>query len=178
MHNVEKMFWKGINMGRSSTKEDKSIYQITREECGLTREKAADNMSFISADRIEKIENYKVNIQPEDVLELSRCYKAPNLCNYYCSKECPIGQHYVPEIKPKELSQITIETLNALNKLNRDKDRLLEIVEDGQISSDEISDFAKIKETLDKIALSVSTLQLWVEQSIADGGMDESALKK
>ena len=69
----------------------------------------------------------------------------------------------------KELAQIAVETLNAVNKLSRSRDRLLEIVEDGEVQADEYADFAEIKETLDKIALSVSNLQLWVDEQIAAG---------
>lgn len=161
-------------MGRSSIKKDKSIYQLTREDCGYTREKASELIGFISADKIEKIENSKVNIQPEDVLALADCYKSPHLCNHYCSQECPIGREYVPEIKFKDLSQIAIETLNALNRMNKEKERLLEIVEDGKITPDEYEDFINIKTTLDKISLSVDTLQLWIDQTIANGDIDAS----
>lgn len=161
-------------MGRISTKKDKSVYQLAREALSLTREKASDLIGFISPEKIEKIENNKVNIQPEDVMAMAECYKAPNLCNYYCSQECPIGQQYVPEIQAKELSQIAIETLNSLNKMNREKERLLEIVEDGKITPDEYADFKAIKQTLDKISLSVDTLQLWIDQMIADGNLDSS----
>ncbi len=162
-------------MGRASTKENKSIYQITREELKLTREKADELIGYMSPERIEKIENYKVNIQPDDVMALADCYKAPRLCNYYCANECPIGQKYIPEVEVKDLAQITIETLNSLNKINREKDRLLEIIEDGRITDDELADFVLIKKTLDKISLSVDTLQLWVNQAIADGDLDETA---
>lgn len=158
-------------MGRKSNKEDKSVYQELREKLNLTREKASEQIGFISAAKIEKIENGKVSIQPDDVIALAECYKAPELCNYYCSQECPIGQQYVPEVKVKDLAQIAIETLNSLNKMNREKDRLLEIVEDGQITPDECDDFYKIKNTLEKISLSVDTLQLWVDKSIADGSI-------
>ena len=30
---------------------------------------------------------------------MSKKYKQPDLCNYYCSQECPIGKQYVPEIQ-------------------------------------------------------------------------------
>ena len=161
-------------MGRASTKENKSIYQTTREELKLTREKASELIGFISPERIEKIENAKVNVQPDDVMALAECYKAPKLCNYYCANECPIGQKYVPELQVKDLAQIAIETLNSLNRINKEKDRLLEIVEDGQITPDEYKDFFEIKKTLEKIALSVDTLQLWVDKSIADGHMESA----
>ena len=161
-------------MGRKSNKEDKSVYQEYREKLDLTREKASELMEFISPAKLEKIENGKVAVQPEDVIAMAQCYRAPELCNYYCSNECPIGQQYVPEIKVKDLAQIAIETLNSLNKMNKEKDRLLEIVEDGQVTSDEYKDFFEIKKTLEKIALSVDTLQLWVNKSIADGHMESA----
>ena len=143
-----------------------------REKLGFTREKASELIGFISSAKLEKIENGKVSVQPEDVIAMANCYKAPELCNYYCSQECPIGQQYVPEIKVKDLTQIAVETLNSLNRMNKEKDRLLEIVEDGQITPDEYEDFFEIKKTLEKIALSVDTLQLWVDKSIADGHME------
>ena len=46
-----------IKMGRKSTKENKNIYQLSREDASLTREAAAEVLGFMSADRIEKIEN-------------------------------------------------------------------------------------------------------------------------
>lgn len=161
-------------MGRASTKENKSVYQTAREELKLTREKASEVIGFMSPEHIEKIENGRINIQPDDVMALAQCYKAPKLCNYYCSNECPIGRKYVPEVQAKELAQIAIETLNSLNKINREKDRLLEIIEDGKVSDDEVADFVSIKKTLDKISLSVDTLQLWIDQAIADGNLDKS----
>ena len=161
-------------MGRKSNKEDKSIFQEYREKLDLTREKASELIGFISPAKLEKIENGKVSVQPEDVIAMAQCYKAPELCNYYCSQECPIGQQYVPEIKIKDLAQIAVETLNSLNRISKEKDRLLEIVEDGQVTPDEYKDFFEIKKTLEKIALSVDTLQLWVDKSIADGHMESA----
>ena len=160
-------------MGRRSTKENKSIWQVTRENLGLTREKAADLIPGFSPERIEKIENGRTQIQPEDVMLLSEHYKMPSLRNYYCTNECPIGQLRMLPTESKELAQIAVETLNAVNRLNRNRDRLLEIVEDGQVQDDEYDDFVEIKATLDRIALSVSSLQLWVDEQIAAGKLEK-----
>ena len=156
-------------MGKKSIKENKSIYQISREANNLTRENVEDLMLGLTASRIEKIENGKTMIHPEDVILMSKCYKKPGLCNYYCSNECPIGIKKIPDVELKELGQITIETLNALNKLNKEKDRLLEIAEDGTVGPEETTDFLVIKSTLDKISLSVQALQLWIDEAIANG---------
>lgn len=163
-------------MGKRSTKENKNIYQICRENMEWTREKASEQLQFISADRIEKIESEKSLPHPDEILEMSKCYKAPDLCNYYCSHECPIGQEYVPEVKMKDLSQIVLEMLASLNNLEKEKERLIEITVDGEITEDEYRDFTKIQTQLNKISLSVNSLQLWLQKTIADGKIDLDTL--
>ena len=160
-------------MGRKSTKENKNIYQTSREAVELTREAAAEQLQFISSDRIEKIENEKSLPHPDEILALADCYKNPALCNYYCSHECPIGQEYVPEVKSKELSQITLEMLASLNSLDKQKARLVEITVDGIISEDEMEDFKKIQEQLEYISMAIDSLQLWVQKAIMDGKIAE-----
>ncbi len=165
-------------MGRNSVKENKNIYQLTRESLGLSREKASDLLETIPPERIEKIENERVVPYPEDILTMAEKYKSPDLCNFYCSKQCPIGRHYVPEVKIKDLSQIVLEMLASLNSMNRKKDRLIEITADGKIANDEIEDFIKIQKELEHISVTVETLQLWVEKMLATGAIDnESYLK-
>ncbi|MBQ8592358.1 MAG: helix-turn-helix domain-containing protein [Lachnospiraceae bacterium] len=158
-------------MGRKSTKPNKNIYQISRENAGLTREGASERLTFLSADRIEKIESEKSLPHPDEILAMADCYKNPSLCNYYCSHECPIGQEYVPEVKFKELSQITLEMLASLNALEKEKSRLIEITVDGVISDDEMRDFEHIQEQLSQISMTIDSLQLWVQKAIADGKM-------
>ena len=164
-------------MGRKSTKENKNIYQTSREEMNYSRETAAEKLGFMSSDRIEKIEHEKTLPHPEEVLAMADCYKNPALCNYFCSHECPIGIEYVPEVRAKELSQITLEMLAILNKLTREKEHLIEITVDGELSPDELPDFMKIKEELEKMALTIDSLNLWLDQTIISGKIDKSMLE-
>ena len=97
-------------MARVSTKENKNIYQLTREGLKLTRDAASELLESIPPERIEKIENERSLPHPDEVLTMADKYKKPDLCNYYCANQCPIGQEYVPEIKIKDLSQIVLET--------------------------------------------------------------------
>ena len=156
-------------MGRKSTKENKNKYQVCREALSLTREKASEKLGFISASRIEKIESEKTKPQPDEVLAMSKCYKSPSLCNYYCANECAIGIKNIPEVKPKDLSQITLNILASLNTLNEEKNRLIDITVDGVISEDEKEDFERIKSELNQISIAVNSLSLWVEEAIIDG---------
>ena len=151
-------------MGKKSIKENKNIYQLCREKCELTRQRASEEMIYISDDRIEKIESEKSLPHPDEILAMAECYKAPELCNYFCANECPIGQKTVPEVKVQDLSQIILEMIASLNAMNKEKDRLIEISADGEVSEDEEKDFGYIKEQLDKISLAVDSLQLWVDK--------------
>ncbi len=166
------------NMGRKSTKENKNIYQISRENMELSRDAAAEVLGFVSADRIEKIENERSVPHPDEVLAMAEGYKNPSLCNYFCSRECPIGREYVPEVKIKDLSQITLEMLATLNRLTKEKERLIEITVDGELTEDEIPDFVQIKDDLEKMALAIDSLNLWVDQTIASGKIDKNLLEK
>ena len=159
-------------MGRVSTKENKTIYQTLREELDLSRDKASELLEGITPERLERIENEKTLPHPEEVLLMSDKYKAPDLCNYYCANECPIGEQYVPEIKMKNLSNIVLEMLSSLNSMNKQKDRLIDIAADGKIDNDEIKDFIHIQEELERISITVEALQLWAEKMMDDGLID------
>lgn len=165
-------------MARISSKKDKNIYQQTREGLELSREGASELLEWISPERIERIENEKSNPNPDEVLQMADKYRLPRLCNYYCANQCPIGQEYVPEIKTKELSQIILEMLASLNSMNKKRERLIDITADGSISGDEIEDFVHIQEELERISVTVETLQLWSERMLANGVIDEEKYRE
>ncbi|MCF2554393.1 helix-turn-helix domain-containing protein [Faecalicatena contorta] len=159
-------------MPKVSSKANKNLYFQRREELGLTRDKASDLLESIPPERIEKIENERSEPHPEEVLIMADKYKSPELCNYYCSNQCPIGQQYVPEVKIQDLSQIILKMLDSLNSVQDKQRRLIEITADGIIDEEEIEDFVNIQDELEKISITVETLQLWAEQMIANGQID------
>ena len=159
-------------MGRSSTRENKTRYQLAREELGLSREKASELLETIAPERIEKIESERSLPRPDEVLIMAEKYKTPSLCNYFCARQCPIGQQYVPEIRNSELSDIVLKMLASLNAMDRKKERLIEIAADGTISKDEIDDFVRIQKELERISVTVETLQLSVVKMLANGRID------
>ena len=162
-------------MGRSSTRENKTRYQLAREELGLSREKASELLETIAPERIEKIESERSLPRPDEVLTMAEKYKTPSLCNYFCARQCPIGQQYVPEIRNGELSDIVLKMLAALNAMDRKKERLIEITADGKVSGDEIDDFITIQQELERISVTVETLQLWSEKMLLSGAIDRDA---
>ena len=165
-------------MGKKSVKENKNIYFEAREQAGLTRAEASEIIGTISESRLEKLETEKTAILPEDVVDMARAYKKPELCNYYCTHECRIGKDSVPEVKASSLSEIVLGMLAALNSLDSQKNRLIDITADGVISDDELPDFVSIQKQLDQIDMTVESLKLWVASTIADGKIDKDKLNK
>lgn len=163
-------------MGKKSLNLNDNIYCDRRQNADMTRAQASE-ATYLSESRIEKIENGKIEPTPEDVYAMSKAYNDPNLCNYYCSNVCRIGQEYVPETEEKSLSQIAIEVLASLNSLSKEKERLIEIVADGKIDGDELYDFANIQDQLEQLSMTVAALQLWMNQTVSDGKIDKEKLE-
>ena len=159
-------------MARASVKENKTIYQVKREELGLSREKAGELLRWITPERLERIESGKSNAHPDEVILMAEKYQCPYLCNHFCATECEIGKQYVPEIRIKELPQIILEMLASLNYMQKKQERLIEITSDGVIEEEEIKDFLVIQKELAKISVTAETLRLWVEQRLASGEID------
>ena len=165
-------------MGKQSTRENKNIFQKCREAQGLTREKASENMVGVSASRIEKIEYDLQEPTPYDIIQMADCYKRPDLCNYYCSHKCMIGDRYVPEVEISELPNIILETIASLNEINPLTSRLIQIARDGKITDDEIKDFAFISKRLDEVSLAIDALNLWVEKTASEHSLNIDLLNE
>ena len=164
-------------MGKVSTKENKSIYQEAREELDLSREKAASilsdmeyegiigRFSYFTADRLSKLELEKQPFQPEDALALSLAYNKPELRNYYCCHQCPIGEKDAPEVADtSNVHKTLVEMAVSLESVNAQKLRLMEILADGKVDDTEIQDLNKILDELEKISMTVEAIQLWCEK--------------
>ena len=61
-------------------------------------------------------------------------------------------------------------------ELKANNGKQIEITVDGQLSQDELPDFLKIKEDLEKMALAIDSLNLWLDNTIASGQIDENLL--
>ena len=161
-------------MGRRSTKEDKNIYQQSRENMDLSREAAEEILAFVSADRIEKIESGKSAPHPDEVLAMEQGYQNPELSNYYCTHECPIGMKYLQKAELKELPQLTVELLSALHAMEQEQNRLIDISVDGRVNSFERKQFDVILQKLSALDRAIRGMRIWIEDALFTGKMDEA----
>lgn len=161
-------------MGKVSVKENKSVYQIARDNLGLSRAAAVEyipgnpkypGMDGITEDRLVKLESGLTAIQPSDVVAMAKRYNEPELRNYYCCHECPIGAIDAPEVVYKDnVHQILVNMVVSLESVNSKKSRLMEILSDGVVDDTEIKDLNKILEELEKISMTIESIQLWCEK--------------
>ena len=69
-------------MGKQSTRENKTIYQLFREAAGLTRAEASDKMEAVSDSKIEKFEYETQEPTPYDIIQMA-------------AQECPLRHEQV-----------------------------------------------------------------------------------
>lgn len=149
-----------------------NIYREVRDKLGLTRDQASELLETIPPERIERIENERQLPSPEDVMIMADKYGEPNIRNYYCANQCPMGQHFVPKITFTDLEKTVLKLVASLNSMHSKKDKLIEIAEDGKIAEDEMRDFISIQKDLEKVSLAVDALELWTEKMMSSGKID------
>lgn len=152
-------------MGKRSVKSNKNIYQLSREAKELSREAASAEMIYLSPDRIEKIESGRTAPHPDEVLAMERCYHNPELSNYFCTHECPIGMKYEPEAQLRALPHAAMELLAALGELEGEKSRLIAIAADAAVTEDERAAFDEIRAKLTRMETAIRSLRIWIEHA-------------
>lgn len=155
-----------------------TMYREVREALGLTREQASELLETMDTTKIERIENEKQLPSPDDVMLMADKYGEPNIRNFYCANQCPMGQHYVPVVKFNDLEKTVLKLVASLNSMHSRQDKLIEIAEDGMISEDEMIDFIGIQKDLERVSLAVDALELWTEKMMSSGLIDMDKYKE
>ena len=149
--------------------KEENIYRLARKKAAeenhlLKNLDTAQDELCIDRLRLLKIENGQKTPEPDDVVRMAEVYGAPELRNYYCSMECPLGCDEQPFIYD-DLDKISVRLLSSLHFMEKANDRLFEILEDGEVSEDQRKDFVRILDTLKKVSYSVNSLELWAKKN-------------
>ena len=154
-----------------------TLYRQKREELNWSREYASEQLGM-SDDKLERIENEKQLPNAQDVLIMSQVYKSPELCNYFCHRDCEIGQRYIPEVPNEELPGIILHLLGSIYEVEDIERILVKITADNQIREDEIDDLATAQCTLEQLSIMIEALQLCVERKIHNGELPKDLYEK
>ena len=161
-------------MGRDATKAAGNPWYEARLNAAKwnpklsSREGAAEAIGS-SIDVLNRVENGLHKCMPVDLaVLLADVYNAPQLVNYYCLSECPIGCRRPMSDDVVEIDRVTVKLLKSLrvSQLNEIKEKLIDIAEDGIISEDEKPDLVEVMEYLDELAKVLSELKILSERTL------------
>lgn len=158
-------------MGKKATKTLDNMYYKARMEAASknddfsSREKTAELLG-IDRTRLARIELETLFPYPEEVVQMSKVYNAPELLNYFCARECPIGIGNVHEITIDDFDRLALKVLGSLKDIDQLRMSLIAISEDGVIEAAEEKQFYSILDSLDKIATNATSLKVWAQKNI------------
>lgn len=128
-----------------------------------SREAAADTVG-IERTRLARIELGLICPYPEEVRMMADAYNAPELCNYHCTTDCPIGRETVPKAETGGLEQIAVRVYSALRTADTIREQLIEIAADGVIDDSERPTLAQISARLRRMQAAASELQIYIDK--------------
>jgi transcriptional regulator with XRE-family HTH domain len=159
-------------MGFSPTKAAANIYCQCRKNAAKyndslnSREGASEQLNI----SVSTLSDYELGITKsvpvEAVVRMADLYNAPELRNYYCTHDCPIGRTDVAPVHLDELDRLVIELQGFLKAAGPDRENLLDIAADGQIDETERPKLEQILIDLDAISKGAKSLKLWVEKNL------------
>lgn len=158
-------------MGKKASKAADNMYCIARYEAAekdtifTSREKASVELG-IDRTRLANIELGNINPYPEEVLAMSKAYNCPELCNAYCSEQCPIGEGTVSKVTMEDFDRLSLKVLGSLKDIDYLRSSLIAISEDGKVDASEKDEFENILNCLEKISTNANALKLWAEKNI------------
>lgn len=128
---------------------------------------------FISNRRLEEIETGKREPYTDEIMIMAEAYDAPYLIEHYCNHICRIGQKFGCKytVNKSDAYKATVMFVHSLKEAEQAKERILEILSDGEITLDEISmldaSISKLNETMSDII----NLKIALEKEKIKGGL-------
>lgn len=123
----------------------KLAYLRCRKEAGKYNERlrSREGAAELLGVSVSSLANYELGvtkiIPPDVVVMMADLYNAPELKAAYCANECPIGRGMPIATKVNSIELATVRLMKALSPgtVENVKDKLVEIAQDGVITSNE-----------------------------------------
>ncbi|MCC0679502.1 helix-turn-helix transcriptional regulator [Clostridioides sp. ES-S-0005-03] len=135
-----------------------NIYQLSRENTGLTQEKASELLD-ISVESLRAYENDK-RIPPNTVVAKMVSIYNNNLLGYeHVRRTTEAGVMFLPQLEMKSLSSITLKLHKEIKDYLKKEDDFIDIVEDDVIDEDEEEVWNDVMQELEDIFKSILILK-------------------
>ena len=155
-------------MGRGATVAAGNVWYEARVRASKynpkfsSRESAAEELNM-SVDAIQDAElNISKHMPVDKAVLMADKYNAPELLNYYCLNECPIGCKRSISDDCIDIERATVQLTKILRKdvVQGIKHRLQDIAEDGKVSEDEVEALDEILLDLKELSRIISKLEI------------------
>ena len=155
-------------MGRGATKACENPFYQARlratkyDKSFLSRERASEVLDM-SLSALADAETGKSKVMPVDkAVLLADKYGAPELLNYYCLHECPIGSRRALSYDLVDIERATVKITQILRKetVQWIKHGLQDIAMDGEVGDDEVGALDEIIESLRTVSKTISELEV------------------
>lgn len=159
-------------MGKGPMNENNNVYFKARKKAAAynerlySREGAAELLG-ISVSTLADYELGNTKVVPVDkVVLMADLYNAPELVAGYCKNECPVHGFLPLATEERGLQGITLRLLKSFNEesMDRIKDELIDIMEDGIVDDDEVPRLRKILGMLDGMIEVISEMKIAAEK--------------
>lgn len=154
-----------ISMSQRATKAADSAYYQARMRAAeyndrLNSREGAAEVVCIERTRLANIEAGNINPHPEEVNLMADAYNAPELPNYFCSHQCPLGNGRVDKLEPRSLEGAALKFDRLKRNIDQIAQDISDIAEDGKITADErdlfdsrIAQLRELKKSIDELIL-------------------------
>lgn len=154
-------------MGRDCMKAKENIYFRCRKEAAsyndkLNSREGAAEMLGVSVSSLADYELGTTKVVPVDkVVLMADLYGAPELLNWYCQNECPIGcrKDFPTEVRDIEKTTVGLIDLLGGGKVERMMHKLTHIAVDGQVTSEE-------RDVMDEVVCYLNELRRLLDELI------------
>lgn len=164
-------------MGRDAMKAAGNPWYEARKRAAefddrlYSREGAAERLGM-SVSSVADAELGLTKCMPVDkAVLMADMYRAPELLNYYCLNECPIGCRHPISDEVLGIDRITVKILKnlSLGKLEEISQKMIDIAYDGVVSENEKPELKKVVEYLEEVSRTISELKILADKLLTGG---------
>lgn len=158
-------------MSRTATVAKGNIYyeaRVMSQNPKCSNRVTASELLGMNKERLFFIETDQREAYPDEVLKMSELYGNENLITHFCNNICAIGRKFGCKVINKDTSNVYKSSLifiQSLKEAEKAKDKILEILEDGEITDDELASVQECIVELQKIMSDILNLKLALEKA-------------
>lgn len=163
-------------MGRDATKAAGNPWYEARMRAAkyngkLASREGAAEMLGMSVSAVADAELGLTKFMPvEKAVLMADLYNEPQLLNYFCLHECPIGCRHCISDEVNDIDRMAVKLVKGLrtDEVEKIKNAILDIAEDGKVNEDEKATLRTVLDYLENLGKLISELKIIGDQVLKE----------